>query len=397
MKRILGVILVCFAASAALADDSSKLADANNSFAFDLLNQLASAQPAQNIFISPFSASTALQMLANGAKGKTKTEIESTLKTQDLPPDAINADYRELNQSLQSQSDVDLALANSIWFESGLQLKPSFVSTNENFFQAKLDSVNFETPEAADTINKWARKNTHGKIDDVVSFPFPAATQVVLANAIYFKGKWKTPFDPTLTQKRFFYLANSTIKQTPMISQAGTFSYEEGADFQAIELPYTGDRLEMILFLPVTNSSPQKLVARFMGPNWDLGILQGLSDREGTITFPKFKMDYKVVLNAPLQALGMQQAFIPGSADFSGIADESLSVSGVAQKSYVDVDEEGTEAAAVTTIAVGGAIAMPYRQPPFQMLVDRPFLFAISDRDSGAILFIGIVNDPTVD
>jgi serpin B len=396
MKRILGVMLICLAASAALADDSSKLPDANNRFAFDLLNQLAAGQPTQNIFISPFSASTALQMLANGAKGKTKSEIESALKTQDLPPNEINADYAELNQSLLSQSDVDLALANSIWFESGLQLKPSFVSTNENFFQAKLDSVNFETPEAADTINKWARKNTHGKIDNVVSFPFPAATQVVLANAIYFKGKWKTPFDPTLTQNRFFYLANNTIKQTPMMLQAGTFSYEEGADFQAIELPYTGDRLEMVLFLPATNSSPQKLLAQFMGQNLDLGILQGLSDREGTIIFPKFKMDYNIELNAPLQALGMQQAFVPGSADFSGIADEPLSVSEVTQKSYVDVDEEGTEAAAVTTIEMK-SLAMPARQRPFHMLVDRPFLFTISDWSSGAILFIGIVNDPTAD
>jgi serine protease inhibitor len=398
MKRILGGALLCLAAFVAMADDMNlpKLAAANNGFAFDLLRQIAKDQPAGNIFISPYSVSTVLQMLGNGAAGKTKAEMQRVLKTDDLPPGDLNSACKVLDQSLMSQPDVTLDLANSIWFKTGLELKPRFVSTNKEFFNAEMDSVNFETPESADTINTWAKKNTRGKITDVVSFPFPALTRVVLANAIYFKSKWATPFDESLTKPRYFYLVHGIIKETPMMSQHRKFWYEETGDFQAVELPYAGDHLQMVLFLPAANSSPRKLLEQFNGKSWNYDILQGVSEREGTLTFPKFKLDYDVDLNAPLQDLGMKLAFIPDVADFSGIADDGLFVSEVKQKSFVDVNEEGTEAAAVTTVMVGSAAIIANRPPPFQMIVDRPFFFVIVDNATDTILFMGIVNDPTL-
>lgn len=397
MKRILGGILICLVVSAAFAGttDLSKLAKANNGFAFDLLKQIAKEQPNKNIFISPYSVSTVLQILGNGAAGETKGEIQRVLKTEDFPTNELNGAWKELNESLMSQPAVTLDLADSIWFNKGIELKPAFISTNKNFFQAELQSVNFKTPESADTINEWANKNTHGKINNVVSFPFPATTQVILANAIYFKGKWADPFDTNLTAPRNFYLPGGVVRDPRTMSQERKFNYAETYGFQAVELPYAGNRLQMILFLPATNSSPVKLLGTFSGTNWHEGVLWKFASREGKVEFPKFKLNYDVVLNDPLQAMGMQQAFIEGAANFSAMADEPLFVSQVKQKSFVDVNEEGTEATAVTTVSLGNSIAMR-PPPPFEMIVNRPFLFMIADRVTGVILFTGIVNDPTL-
>lgn len=395
MKKLLGGIFLCLIAATVRAGDLPKLAP-NNSFAFALFSRVLEGQTAKNVFISPYSVSIALQMLCNGAAGKTRTEIQGVLDAKDLPQDEINGFYKELNGSLTSQSNVVLDLANSIWVNKGFELKPGFISTNEAFFGAALGSVNFETPESAETINRWATDSTRGKITGVVSFPFPANTEVIMANAIYFKGEWAEPFDKHLTHTRYFYLNDDGfIKQTPMMSRHGKFQYEEGDGFQAVQLPYAGNRLQMILFLPVTNSSPAKLLAGINGTNWTDKILRGFSSREGTVVLPKFKLNCKFLLNEPLQGLGMQGAFIPGTANFSGMSGDPLYVSEVLQKSFVDVNEQGTEAAAVTTIQIGATIAMRPLEP-FEMIVDRPFFFVISDKPTGTILFMGVVNDPTI-
>ncbi|HEX3628093.1 MAG TPA: serpin family protein [Verrucomicrobiae bacterium] len=394
MKKLLGGIAICLAAAVASAGDVSGLAQAGNGFAFNLFRQASSGQAVQNIFMSPYSVSVALQMLGNGAAGKTRAEIQGALNTKNLPQDEINGFYKDLNTSLTSQTNVALDLANSIWLNKGFQLKPAFVSTNEAFFGAMLSSVNFETPESADTINRWASDSTRGKINGVVSFPFPANTEVILANAIYFKGEWAEKFDPRLTQPHYFYIGGSMIKQTPMMSRRGKFEYEEGDGFQAVKLPYAGDSLQMILFLPVTNSSPAKLLATFNGKTWNEKILPGFSSREGNLVFPRFRMNSQLLLNQPLKALGMQDAFIPGTANFLNMSSDPLVVSEVLQKSFVDVNEQGTEAAAVTIVTVRAtAVMRPLN--PFEMIVDRPFFFVISDTSTGAILFMGIVNDPT--
>ena len=380
------------AAAIAFAGDSPQLSQAGNGFAFDLFREILQGKT-NNVFASPYSVSIALQMLCNGADGKTRAEIQGTLNTKDLPQDQINGFYKELDSSLTSQSNVDLALANSIWYNKGFELKPDFVATNEFFFNARLSSVNFETPESADAINEWAADSTRGKITGIVSFPFPVHTEVVLANAIYFKGDWAEPFDEHLTQKRYFYLADAIIMQTPTMTRRGKFQYEQGNGFQAVELPYAGNRLQMILFLPATNSSPADLLAGMDATNWNGNILPRFISCEGTVAFPKFKINSSMLLNKPLQRLGMQEAFVPGTANFSGMSGDPVVVSEVLQKSYVDVNEQGTEAAAVTTVTVRATVMMR-PLPPFEMIVDRPFFFVISDRPTGAILFMGVVNDP---
>lgn len=371
--------------------DQAKLAAANTGFAFGLLRQIAAEKPGANLFISPFSVSSVLQMVAAGAAGDTKTEMERVLKTTGLPPETLDAAANDLNQSLNAQTNVILNLANAIWFQEGMHLKPGFVAINSRYFQAKLAPVDFRKPQSAQTINAWADNRTHGKIRDVVQWPFDPLTRVILANAIYFKGRWNRPFEKGATKPRPFHLSNGSQKPVPAMWQRGRFSYQEGDGFQAVRLPYAGGRLQMYLFLPNTNSDPAKLLATLDNDAWRDRIVPGFREREGTLAFPRFKLDYEVNLNDPLKALGMRHAF--EDADFSAMASEPLFVSQVKQKSFVEVNEEGTEAAAVTTVWMKSAAIM---QPiePFEMLVNRPFFFVIGDSETQSILFMGLVYDP---
>jgi len=388
-------VLLCFAGLTVLAaspTDQEKLAAANTGFAFDLMKQITREHPGINVFISPFSVSTVLQMVGNGAGGETKAEMQRVLKTTDLPAETLNAACKDLNQSLNSQTNVILDLANAIWYQEGVRLKPGFVSDNQNFFAAKLAGVDFTKPESAQTINDWADKSTRGKIKEVVRWPIPPLTRVILANAIYFKGKWDRPFDKQSTKDRAFnILPGGTPKPVPTMWQSGLFNYQQGDGFQAVRLSYAGGRLRMYLFLPDTNSSPTKLLADLNAEMWRDKILPNFEDKQGMLALPRFKLDYDVILNDPLKALGMKRAF--DDADFSAMADEPLFVSEVKQKSFVEVNEEGTEAAAVTTVHMkSSAIRKPMEF--FKMIVDRPFFFVIGDDSTKSILFMGVVYDP---
>ncbi len=389
------VAMVGLLSGAVWAQDVGKLAVANNSFAFDLLKQIAQTQPGTNIFISPFSVSTALQMVGNGAVGETRAEMQRVLKTSDFTTSDLNEACRRINLALNSQSDVALNLADGIWYQKGIQLKSGFISHSHYFFDAKPTGVDFKNPQSAATINDWVEAQTRGKIKDMFSFPFPPLTKMILANAIYFKGKWAEQFKKGQTQPRAFYLTDAEVKQTPMMQQSRKFDYSETDGFQAVRLGYVGNRLHLYLFLPATNASPQKLLASFTGENWRDKILPQFSDRQGTLIFPKFKMDYEVQLNTPLKALGMNRIFDSGAADFSEMADEPLYVSEVKQKSFVEVNEEGTEAAAVTGTRITSLAAEMDPPKPFQMIVDHPFLFVIADDQTQSILFTGIIFDPT--
>lgn len=393
-RKILSAIPLALTASNLLAGpplNQDKLVAANTAFAFDLMNRIVQAQPEANIFISPYSVSSALQMTAVGAAGQTKSEMQQVLKTAELSPEDLNGASQSLDRQFAARKEVVLNLANGLWVQAGFQLQPAFVNTNRKFYGAELGSVNFGDPQSAKTINDWAGRETKGKIQKVVHFPFPPLTRLVLANAIYFKGDWVTAFDKNGTRPRDFHPASGPSKPVPMMKQHGHFMYQETPDFQAIKLPYQGG-LQMELYLPKTNSSPPKLLAGFLARgNWQQNIQAAFAGRDGAVILPKFKMQYEVRLNDPLQALGMKSAFST-FADFSGIASESLFISVVKQKSYVDVNETGTEAAAVTDGEITALSAPPRNH--FTLVLDRPFFFVISDTATASILFLGIVNDP---
>lgn len=372
-----------------------KLAAANNGFAFKLLKQLAQDQPVANIFISPYSASTVLQMVGNGAAGRTKTEMQQVLGTTGLPDAVVNEANKDITRSLNTgNTNVILTTANAIWYRQGKPAKPEFIACNRQFFGATVDALNFADPHSVDIINAWANEKTHGKIsriaDGIIN---PIYTRLFLANAVYFKGKWADPFDVNDTKDRPFHLRSGNQKIMPMMKKSKTFTYRRGTGYQAVRLPYESENLAMYVFLPDTNSSPEKLLGILNGDTWQRVTKPGFSEKEGTVVLPKFKLEYSVGLNQPLEALGMKAAFNPTNADFSGIAPQ-LYISAARQKTFVEVKEEGTEAAAVTGISMQTeGIEMPPPNP-FTMVVDRPFLFLIEDNQTGTILFMGVMFEP---
>lgn len=390
-------ILLCLNepfAIGALPPDQEKLAAANNGFALGLLKQTVQEQPATNVFLSPYSVSLVLEMIANGAATQTKQEMERVLGIAGLVTSLRNQACKELDASIRSAStNVALTLANSIWYRPGIELRPEFASANQDYFSAALNMLDFTDPRAAGIMNKWVDENTHGKIKKIIDPPISGDFRVFLANAVYFKGTWQAQFDKKETRSRPFHLLNGGQSQVAMMHQKGHFPYQEGNAFQAIRLPYTGKRLGMFVLLPQTNSSLEKLVANLDGAAWKNTILPKFVSREGTIALPRFKLDYGVQLKPILQAMGMKLPF-DRSADFSKMSATPLYLDEVKQKSFVEVNEEGTEAAAVT---LGGmkATSIGPGPKPFEMIVDRPFLFLIEDNLTHSILFLGVVVEPT--
>jgi len=381
--------------SAMVESDLTKLAVANNTFAFKLLKQLSAQQPGPSIFVSPCSAATALQMAANGAAGQTKTEMRQVLETSGISTAALNEASKAAASLLNPKdTDVILTTANALWYRQGAALKPQFIEENQKFFSSTVKALDFRNARAAEAeINQWASEQTHGRINGIADRMIdPSYTDLILANAIYFKGKWLEPFDAKLTKQRPFHPLTSAAKNLPMMEMSKEFTYRRGSGYQAVRLPYIGYDLAMYVFLPDPGLSPAALLQIMNGDSWRRVTMPGFSGRKGLLVLPKFKLESALELNAPLKALGMKTAFDPKKADFSGMFSDPHFISEVRQKAFVEVSEEGTEAAAVTAVAMTRGIELNPSKP-FQMIVDRPFMFAIVDARSEMILFMGLVDD----
>lgn len=399
MKRLILVCLglICILPlRAAPVTDEEKVAASDCGFSFRLLKELVKEEPARNVLVSPYSASTVLQMVCNGAGGRTKTEMSETLGTSGLQQNAINAATLRMQDSLNAAgTNVMLNIANAIWCRKNIVLKPAFVAENQQFFHAAVESLDFNDPWAAARINGWVAEKTHGRISDMVQAPLDPAIETILANAVYFKGKWTEPFEAKDTTNRVFHLRGGGQKQAPTMEQSRHFEYRRGSGYQAVRLAYEGGSLGMYIFLPDEGSSPDKLLSIMNGDTWQRVTRPGFSDHEGMLRLPKFRIEYGVELNRPLKALGMKQAFSPQAANLSGISDDGLFISQVLQKAFVEVNEEGTEAAVVTMVMNEALGPEPPPPLPFRMIVDRPFLFLIEDQNTGVILFMGVVFDPS--
>jgi serpin B len=329
-------------------------------------------------------------MASDGAADETKREIESVLHVSQLS--GRDPACKSLDQSISNaRSGVTLDLSNSIWYKQGVDLRPEFVALSTKYFQAKIGALDFASPQSAKIINDWALENTHGRIKDILEWPMDPLTRVILVNAIYFKGRWANEFIKSATRDRAFTLSDGLQKQIPMMQRRGHFDYFRAQGFQAVRLPYAGGRLQMYLFLPDRGSDIKKLLAGFDGGIWQNEILPKFSDREGLIALPRFKLNYNVILNASLEALGIRSAFTT-EADFSAMSEEKLFLSEVKQESFVEVNEEGTEAAAVTSGTLRAMVAMR----PIEVILDHPFFFVIGDKNTRSILFMGIVFNPGV-
>lgn len=393
----LSVAVAGFSVARGADANLAKLAAANNAFAFKLIKELTAEHPNGNVFVSPYSVAAALHMALNGAAGQTRSEMEKALETSGIPMAALNAANQTAAALLNPKdTNVILTTANALWYRQGAVVKPEFLAANQKFFSATIKPLDFgNAPAAEATINQWASEQTHGRITGIADgLVDPSYTDLVLANAIYFKGRWLDPFDVKLTKERAFHPSKGAEKNMPMMEMSKKFTYRKGTGYQAVRLPYMGWDLAMYVFLPEPGSSPTKLLQIMNGDNWRRVTMPGFKEHEGLVVLPKFKLENTIELIAPLKALGMKTAFDQKMADFSEIFSDRHFTSKARQKAFVEVSEDGTEAAAVMAIPMPEAACIDLNPPkPFQMIVDRPFLFAIVDARSEMILFLGAVNE----
>lgn len=369
----------------------NKLTSANNHFGFNLFLEIVKSEGESNIFISPSSMAIALSMAYNGARGETQKAIAQTLNFSGMSLAQVNEANRALLGFLETlNQEVQLSTANSLWLAESFDVNPDFIANNKEFYGAEIGKTNFENDKAVPLINNWVRENTNGKIETIINGLSPNSVMVLL-NAIYFKGNWEQKFDELETKEQPFTSADGTAKNLPMMFLSSSFPYFENELFQAVALPYGEGRASMYVFLPKAEVGLAGFYQQLNNENWQNWMLQ-FDYGEVELGLPRFKAEYELKLNDVLKALGMEIAFERGVADFSDMLNTSqqLFISEVKHKAFVEVNEEGTEAAASTAVTIT-LRSLPRR---FKMKVDRPFFIAITDNETGSILFMGSITNP---
>lgn len=369
------------------------IVEANTKFGFNLFNEILKTEQNSNVFISPFSISVAAAMALNGASGETEQGMINTLQVQNIDPEGINPGYAILQKTLQTTAPkVTLTIANSLWGNQDFSFDSDYLQRNSQFFDAEITSLDFTDPSSVNTINHWVNGKTNGKIPEIIDKISPDDV-LFLINAIYFKGSWQTKFDPSNTREGMFHLVDGSNKQVPMMFREDKYPFFYSKEFQAVSLPYGDGQIAMYIFLPSVDSDLNTFLESLNIENWEEWISQ-FSEQKVGVHIPKFKLEYKIELNQTLKNLGMEIAFNRSQADFSRMVSPDTALTGnlyiskVDHKTFVEVNEEGTEAAAVTGIGISVTSLPP------QFTVNRPFFFAIRDNETGTILFMGTVVDP---
>ncbi|MFO7941035.1 MAG: serpin family protein [Bacillota bacterium] len=367
------------------------LVRANTQFALDLARKLRAEDPDKDLFFSPASISLALAMTKNGAAGETFDAMSKTLGFGEMSRDAVNDGFKDLLTILENPDPkVELDIANSIWAREGLPFKEEFLDVNDQYYDATTRELDFDDPTARDTINDWVAEATRGKIEEMVE-EIRADTIMFLINAVYFQGNWSEEFDPEQTRDDIFYREDGEEVQTEfMHAEERTCPYYEDDALQGVALPYGDGRLGMYVLLPSEDENIDDLLADLDAEKIE-NIFSGFSEREINLSLPKFKIEYKKALDEALGDMGMEIAFDRQEADFSRMypvtPDQNVYIGEVLHKTFVEVDEKGTEAAAATSVEIrieSAMIATEFR-------AERPFLFAIRDDQTGTILFLGVV------
>ena len=355
----------------------------DNEFALDLFKKTIESSSDSNVFISPLSMSIALGMALNGADGTTKTEMETALKMSGMSSDNINEYYKIMLEALpKADSLTKLMIANSIWYREGFQVKQPFLDINAAYFNAEIRSLDFSKTWAKDTINNWCSRKTNNLIKDVI-VAIPPLTMMYLINAVYFKGEWAEKFDEKNTHEVDFTDENNKVSKVNMMHSTDSFPYFEDSNAQYLEMPYGNGAYSMTVILPA-NGKTIGNVLDYLNTDRLNTALGKLQKKTVMVFFPRFRTECKYEMFDMLKAMGMNKAF-QENADFSRICDIDLYISSVIHKTYVEVTEEGTEAAAVTVIEFG-TTSMP-SHPNFT--ANKPFIFLIREKGTGVILFAG--------
>jgi serine protease inhibitor len=393
----LGPALTCFVLAGLTAggmgdtrDDtpgnSAVAVSAITGFGLRLLGQMAMQDSTSNILISPTGLSLALTMAYNGAAGETAREMAAVLDLEGYDPDEVNSAYASLVRDLPaSGGDVGLEIANSLWADSGTPFRQEFLDMSSAVYRAAVEAVDLRAPEVPGLINAWVGEATHGHVGPIIDHIDPDVV-LYIASAMYFEGRWAVPFDTSRTSLRDFTLPDGSTKAVPtMMAELGEAHYYVGDGFKAARLDYGDGRISMYLFLPDEASSLQAFYGMLNPDNWAMW-LAGFETGPARLLLPRIDLEYNVVLNDALKALGMRRAF--GAADFRRMTSARVFISMVKHSTRLEVTEQGTEAASVAVVEIKKGLTM-------QLDFTRPFCFAIADRPTGAILFLGTVTVPS--
>ena len=407
LTKALVATLIVLIVSANLAQSSdvrteeqqvdSRLTAASSRFSFKLYEQILKQRSDKNTFVSPASVMLALAMTYNGADGTTRQAMARALEVDGMSLEEVNRAFADLKSALTpTDPKIQIKIANSLWTRKGFTLKPAFVERNKQHYSAEIATLDFSNPTAATAINSWVNKNTEGKIEKIVE-QVSNDDVLFLINAIYFKGQWKFEFKKENTKPDAFRVPGGEPRQVPMMSQSGSYLYYKGNIFQSVALPYgNSGKVSMYLFLPDEQTTLDQFEKNLTAQNWDTWM-RSFGVAPGDLMLPRFKVEWESALNEALVAAGMAEAFDPARANFSQMAPISpthnLFISEVKHKSVCEVNEEGTVAAAATSVRITVTSAQP-PQEKFVMKVDRPFFFAIRDNETGVLLFMGSVTNP---
>ncbi len=373
---------------------AAEIIEADKAFGFELFREVLNLSEEDNIMISPLSVSYALGMTYNGAAGTTLEAFNNVLHFGDLTTQEVNESYKDLmGQLIHLDDQVEFSIANSIWYRLGFQVLPEFIDANKDYFDAAVKEIDFSDPQTVEIINQWIEDKTNDKIKDMLDF-IPGDAVMYLINAIYFNATWKYEFEKGDTYQGDFNLADGTKHQADYMSVSGNFQYTSNEEFTAVELPYGDSTFSMVLMLPSNENEVSDLVAKLDVARWDSWFDN--SHFTGVqVDLPKFKYEFKELLNDPLKSLGLGVAFSEeGEADFTRINPAgNLFISRVIHQTFIDVQEEGTEAAAATIVEIrelsGGGGGSP-----IYFKANRPFLYLIKENSTGVVVFIGKVGKP---
>lgn len=376
-----------------LSEKDRKIMQAQNQFAFKIFDLVTmSAAGTENLMISPLSIYTDLSMAYNGAAGATKKAMQEALQLSGSEIQALNwANNTMLRHLPASDTSITVDIANAIWYDQALEPLSSFLSVNKKYYQAAVQPADFNDPQTVKQINQWVAGQTHKKIESILDQISPD-DKMYLLNAVYFNGEWTNSFDPKLTNDRTFHTTSQTQLQVPFMSKEARFNYLENDSLQMVELPYGNGSFSMYVLLPAKGIRAEALVAA-LNPTTFSSLLAGLDSAKIQLYLPKWEAAYSIEDLAPeLSRMGMGVAFGP-NADFTKMYENGqVAISKVTHKTYIKVDEKGTEAAAVTSIGIRLTAARPGFPPVME--VNRPFVYIITAKNSGSILFMGVVQQP---
>ncbi len=376
-----------------LTEAQAIIIESGNEFAFDIFGKvIENAEPDQNVMISPLSISYALSMTINGAAGETRDAMKEALRINGIDTETLNKSYNALTNALLTiDRRVLISIANSVWTEDDFEVKKAFIDVLTSYYDAESKAFDIGDPSAPGLMNKWIEDKTNGLIRDMIS-QLPDNTVMLLINAIYFKGQWKLQFDESLTVDEAFFLTLNSQVTVPMMKQKKEFKVYEGNGFKIAEFQYGQGNYVMDVILPDDKEGLNSTFALINSPDYELWVNQ-MAEHEIEVSFPRFKYGFKRTLKDILSDMGMGIAFTD-KADFSNISEQfDLLLNDVAHQTFIETNEEGTEAAAATVVTVGTTSIPP---PPLEFRMDHPFLYIIRETSTNSILFMGRVSDPSL-